>query len=74
MLATVGVMKDRTGQAAQRTARARRRARARGAVLVEYAFLLTAVAIPAIGLIVEGGASMLKEYKDAREQILRPFP
>ncbi len=59
-------MKDRTKRVFRK--------RARGAVLVEYAFLLTAVAIPAIGLIVEGGISMLKEYQDARNHILRPFP
>jgi hypothetical protein len=52
----------------------RNRRRSRGAVLVEYAFLLTAVAIPAIGLIAEGGVTMLKEYQAARTHLLRPFP
>lgn len=52
----------------------RNRSRRRGAVLVEYAFLLTAVAIPAMMGIAAGGVQLLKEYKAAREQILRPFP
>ena len=54
----------------------RRRSRKgrRGAVLVEYAFLLAAVAIPTMMGIVAGGVAMFKEYKQAREQILRPFP
>ena len=52
----------------------RRRRNSRGAVLVEYAFLLTAVAIPAIAGIVGGGIAMMKDYQDARTQLLRPFP
>lgn len=52
----------------------RRRSRQRGAVLVEYAFLLAAIAIPAMMGIVAGGAAMLKEYQQARAHILRPFP
>ena len=54
--------------------RRRHRFRTRGAVLVEYAFLLTAVAIPAMVGLAAGGVAMMKEYKAAREQILRPFP
>lgn len=50
------------------------RAKRRGAVLVEYALLLTAFAIPAMMGIVAGGAAMMKDYKDARTQLLRPFP
>jgi len=50
------------------------RAGRRGAVLVEYAFLLTAFAIPAMAGIVAGGAAMLNEYQQAREALLRPFP
>ncbi len=52
----------------------RRRGRRRGAVLVEYAFLLTAVAIPAMMGIVAGGVAMMKDYQEARTQLLRPFP
>ena len=53
----------------------RRRSRgSRGAVLVEYAFLLTAFAIPAMMGIVAGGAAMLKEYQEAKSSLLRPMP
>lgn len=54
--------------------RRRTRARSRGAVLVEYAFLLTAVAIPAMMGIALGGSAMLKDYQEARAHLLRPFP
>lgn len=50
------------------------RARSRGAVLVEYALLLTAFFIPAAMGIVAGGASMLREYKSARETLLKANP
>ena len=50
------------------------RARQRGAVLVEYALLLTAFAIPAMMGIAAGGIAMLREYQAAREEILKPFP
>jgi hypothetical protein len=52
----------------------RRQRGARGAVIVEYAFLLTAFAIPAIMGIVAGGVAMLKDYQDAKTQLLRPMP
>jgi len=52
----------------------RSRARRRGAVLVEYALLLTAFAIPAMMGIVAGGVAMMKDYQEARAQLLRPFP
>lgn len=51
-----------------------RRARQRGAVLVEYALLLTAFAIPASMGIVAGGVAMFKDYQAARTQLLLPFP
>lgn len=52
----------------------RRRARSRGAVLVEYALLLTAVAIPVMAGLAAGGVAMAKDYKKVREHLLRPFP
>lgn len=52
----------------------RQRRASRGAVLVEYAFLLTAVAIPAMIGIAAGGAAMLKDYQAAKKQLLLPFP
>ena len=51
-----------------------KRARQRGAVLVEYALLLTAFAIPAMMGIVAGGVAMMRDYQDARAQLLKPFP
>lgn len=52
----------------------RARARARGAVIVEYAFLLTAVAIPTMLGISLGGAAMIRDYNQTRDAILRPMP
>lgn len=51
-----------------------RRARSRGAVLVEYALLLTAIAIPVMMGITAGGAAMVKDYKESRDHFLKPFP
>jgi Flp pilus assembly pilin Flp len=51
-----------------------RRAGRRGAVLVEYAFLLTFFAIPVMAAIVIGGKAMLEDYLEARAQLLRPLP
>ncbi|NOU31383.1 MAG: hypothetical protein HOO96_26085 [Polyangiaceae bacterium] len=42
----------------------------RGAILLEYAFLLTAVGIPVAVGIFAGGMQMLKNYHDARDAIL----
>jgi Flp pilus assembly pilin Flp len=50
------------------------RKRQRGAVMVEYAFLLVAVAIPAMVGIAAGGASMLKKFQATRSQILETVP
>ncbi|MBX3225736.1 MAG: hypothetical protein KIT84_30835 [Labilithrix sp.] len=52
----------------------KRRKGQRGAVLVEYALLLTAFAIPTMMGIVAGGVVMMKEYQDARNYMMRPFP
>lgn len=48
--------------------------RARGAVMVEYAFLLVAVGIPAMTGLAVGGKRMYDNYIDARSHILAPFP
>lgn len=50
------------------------KAKRRGAVLVEYALLLTAFAIPAMMGITAGGVAMMKDYQAARQQLLMPFP
>ena len=51
-----------------------KRPRPRGAVMVEYAFLLVAVGIPAIVGLTTGGARMFKNYGVARDAILFPMP
>jgi len=56
------------------TRRSKSRAKRRGAVLVEYALLLTAFAIPAMMGIAAGGVAMMKDYQEARDNLLRPFP
>lgn len=48
--------------------------RHRGAVMVEYAFLLVAVGVPAVAGLAAGGRSMFKSYKTARNAMLSPFP
>lgn len=52
----------------------RRRSKSRGAVLVEYTLLLTAFAVPAMMGIAAGGVAMMKDYQQARDQLLLPFP
>jgi Flp pilus assembly pilin Flp len=42
--------------------------------MVEYAFLLVAVAIPAMVGISAGGASMLKKFQATRSQVLEKVP
>ena len=54
--------------------KARRRARRRGAVLVEYALLLTFLAVPTIAGLTYGGVLMLQNYRASRNEMLRPFP
>jgi hypothetical protein len=50
------------------------RRHARGAVLVEYAFLLVAFGIPAAIGIMAGGVAMYNQYTTAKAQILMPLP
>jgi Flp pilus assembly pilin Flp len=54
----------------RRTSRTHRR----GAVLVEYALLLTFFAIPVMLGITAAGAKMLQNYTETRSHILRPLP
>jgi hypothetical protein len=42
--------------------------------MVEYAFLLVAVGIPAVAGLTTGGIRMHKNYKMGREAMLAPFP
>ena len=60
---------ERLRRILSRTAR-----RSRGAVIVEYAFLLTAVAIPTMIGISAGGMQMLTQYRSARTSIMSPMP
>ena len=48
--------------------------RARGAVMVEYSFLLLAVGIPVMAAMAAGGLQMLEGYKKLREEIISPLP
>ena len=52
----------------------RNRKRKRGAVLVEYALLLTFFALPVMAGFVAAGVQMLANYRATRATILQPFP
>jgi hypothetical protein len=52
----------------------RRTPRSRAAVLVEYALLLTFVAVPTMAGVTLGGQRMLTSYQRSRAQILSPMP
>lgn len=54
--------------------RSRMRKSSRGAVLVEYALLLTFFAIPSIAGITAAGVQMLNNYRASRAEILNPLP
>lgn len=51
-----------------------RRARSRGAVMVEYTLLLAVVGIPSASGLVLGGTKMLKYYHASRDMLLLPIP
>ncbi len=48
--------------------------RSRGAVMVEYAFLLVAVGVPAVAGLYAGGKQLYENYVVARNHVLRPLP
>jgi len=50
------------------------RRRLRGAVQVEYAFLLVFVMVPAAGILLAGGRQMYQDYLHARQALLNPSP
>ena len=52
----------------------RTRARTRGAVQVEYAFLLLFVMVPSAAVLLAGGRIMYQTYLDARSSILSSMP
>jgi hypothetical protein len=51
-----------------------KRRRKRGAVMVEYAMLLTMVGIPAVVGIYAGGKAMVSAYGAVRNNILQTVP
>lgn len=51
-----------------------RRSIARGAVMVEYAFLLVAVGIPTSAGLVAGGKYLYDGYISGRDAMLSPLP
>jgi Flp pilus assembly pilin Flp len=60
---------------ATRRAILRRRAHTQlGATMVEYAFLITFVAIPAISGFTMGGVIMFRVYQHTRSHLLLPTP
>lgn len=59
---------------APKTTLAKRRSRNRGAVMVEYAFLLAFVAMPGAVAIIYAGANLHKSYIDTRAEVLAPAP
>lgn len=63
--------RDASAKSGRRPAWRRRR---RGAVLVEYAFLLVAVGIPTLIGLAYGGTVMFKSYREARNAMLSAFP
>ena len=54
--------------------RTHRISRSRAAVLVEYALLLSFVAVPTMAGVTLGGIRMLASYRSARQMILAPTP
>jgi hypothetical protein len=50
------------------------RTASRGAVMVEYSFLLFAVALPAAAGLYAGGVQMAKDYGALRDGILKATP
>lgn len=51
-----------------------RRRRTRGAVQVEYAFLLMFVMVPTAGVLLAGGRLMYKDYLYQKAQLLSSMP
>ncbi len=51
-----------------------KRTRSRGAIMAEYAILVTTIALPTMLGCIAGGQAMLREYQEARSDILRSVP
>ncbi len=52
----------------------RSRTRVRGAVVVEYSFLLLFFALPVMAGIAGGGVAMLRDYQKTRQAIVESGP
>jgi Flp pilus assembly pilin Flp len=63
-----------TKTAASRKKIGRGRNGERGAIAVEYAFLLVVVAIPTVAGVIAGGVKLLHDYDVGRSAILAPAP
>lgn len=50
------------------------RRKTRGAVMVEYAFLLTFIVVPAAAVLLAGGKLRFEKYQANRSVMLSPFP
>jgi Flp pilus assembly pilin Flp len=50
------------------------RARSRGATLVEYALVLSAVALPSIAGVGMAGAKLFRDYQATRDHVVRSTP
>ena len=50
------------------------RQRHRGATLLEYAFVLSAVALPSIAGVSMAGAKLFRDYQSTREHVVRSTP
>ncbi len=46
----------------------------KGAVMVEYAFLLTFVVVPGASALLIGGRAQYLRYMEIRSELLSPFP
>lgn len=52
----------------------RSNAKRRAAVVVEYTFLLVALAVPTVMGCIAGGRILVREYVTLRDTILMPYP
>lgn len=69
-------MTNKTAERKSQAAKARQRARRRsiGAVMVEYALLLTFVAVPTVVGFTAAGVTLLSAYINMRNYLLLPTP
>jgi hypothetical protein len=66
--------KQPDSERASRLASRRARRTRRGAIAMEYAFLLVIVGIPTVIGVIAGGVKLLNDYDVGRKAILNPSP